>query len=231
MEDDDTDDDRSEEDQPEDDHLGSVQSGSTNDSPDEAPNYAKELDAEERRARRTRMIMLGLIVVVIAIIGVVVYTTMYSQGGHTPTKVVKNGSSNSTTVTTMTSISTTSVITVAQEINISNLNVLYTYSGPSTTMVGNQTVSCGLATHATTMSGFRATGGSQITYLIPFSTSYCAVTIKTIKATTDGFSVVTVNPKLPYNIPAHSNGEVAVVIQLPPKFTYGPISLTVEESG
>ncbi len=208
------------------------QPGDTDSGPGDKSSYASMLNEEEKRSRKVRIIAFGLIIIVVAIIGIVVYyTAINSAGGRSTTTIMQNDSNHSSLVTVTASKSTTSISTIAQTLSISDLNVMYSYSGPSNTTVNGKSVSCGYATRATTMPGFQASGGSQITYLIPVDTgSYCGVTITSIKISTPGFEITSTNPKTPYYIPAQSSAEIGITIMLPQNFTYGPISLTISEN-
>ncbi len=114
------------------------------------------------------------------------------------------------------------------KIIISNLNILYNYTGPSTNNTTNQ--SCRTSTHSTVISYSAEFNSSAQSYLYTtFNTGPCMLVVTNISISTPGFKVISTSPATPDSIPPNSQLYMVLTYQMPATAYVGPISLKVNE--
>jgi hypothetical protein len=192
----------------------------------EKPNPEENKDENiltftEKEGGRGKLIVLAIVIVIIII--AVIYLVL------NPPKL---GGSATTTLHTTTIVGgkTTVTTTIPHNHNASflaNLDLLHNYTGPATL---NKT-SCGKSMQST-VDGLNVRYNQSTQFYIhdTEASGYCPLTITSIKVTTPGFRIVSVNPLLPIKIPHYSSVYIIVKLQAP-TFNYtGPLSITINEN-
>lgn len=104
------------------------------------------------------------------------------------------------------------------------INYQWIYNGPSNL----NGISCFYASHTTVVEQTAYLNASQDFYLVlnP-SSNQCAFQINSVNSSTPGFSVVSTEPTLPFELPGYSQAEVQVNLQAPDANYFGPLTLTI----
>ncbi len=195
---------------------------------EEAPRHVRVIE-EDVSGGAKRKIAVLIVVAVIIVVGVALYFSLGKQQGINTTTVKTTvattvpGSSTVTTVNTTTSI--------GLPIQISAVNLMWSYSGPLNKTINGKKVNCDYRTFTTQKSGFTMNASGTFSYYMPIVTTQCNLTITKVSIPTPGFGVVSTNPKLPYLLTGGSSAQLQIIIRAPSSFANGPLSITLYDKG
>ncbi len=167
-----------------------------------------------------------IIIVVIVLILIIAYTFSVGGGkkqtGSNPGKPV-NGTTSITVPPYITTYNSSSSKNFS---NITGVNIKTIYSGPA--VKGG--VSCLDMSRAYTLPNrWRLGPNANFSFYFTVYSQYCNVTITQMSVDNNGFSVIDVQPPLPYLLPADSQIQVADKLKTPNYNFTGPLSITVYE--
>jgi hypothetical protein len=162
-----------------------------------------------------------IIIVAAAVVVILLVLVFWPFGGSNTSH---NTSTYLPTSTASAKNGTTTTI-VPAKVEFYGINYQWVYSGPAS-QDGN---SCGYSSYTNFVSQTMTLNGSQgFDLVINPSTSSCGFTITSISATTSGFEVTSLEPTLPFDMPANSNAEMQINMVAPDVDYYGPLTLTIQ---